>query len=92
MRVSFAVLQAVAVVQRAMRAADPAAVMAELGFGPLTLVARFPVSMSGAAHCCFIMGSMTMDNQPKLGCLCCRAHAHARAARHSQVPAYQQSI
>ena len=36
-------------VQRSMRAAQPSAVMAEYGFGPLTLVDRFPVSMSGTA-------------------------------------------
>ena len=42
-------MQAVAVVQRAMRAASPAAVMAELGFGSLTLVSRFSVSMSGSS-------------------------------------------
>ena len=35
-------------VQRSMRAAQPSRVMAEYGFGPLTLVDRFPVSMSGA--------------------------------------------
>ena len=40
-------MQAVAVVQRAMRQADPAEVMADLGFGPVELVASFPVSMSG---------------------------------------------
>ena len=40
-------LRAVAVVQRAMRARDPAAVMAEYGFGQLALVSTFPVSMSG---------------------------------------------
>ena len=40
-------MQAVAVVQRAMRQADPAEVMADLGFGRLQLVASFPVSMSG---------------------------------------------
>ena len=39
-------MQGVAVVQRAMRA-DPVAVMAQLGFGSLVLVARTPVSMSG---------------------------------------------
>ena len=41
-------VQAVAVVQRAMRARAPADVMAELGFGPLALVGTFAVSMSGA--------------------------------------------
>lgn len=39
--------QAVAVVQRAMRQADPADVMAELGFGEVELVSSFAVSMSG---------------------------------------------
>lgn len=42
------VVQAVAVVQRAMRRAEPAEVMEDLGFGPLHLIASFPVSMSGA--------------------------------------------
>lgn len=41
-------VQAVAVVQRAMRGCAPADVMAELGFGPLALVGSFAVSMSGA--------------------------------------------
>ena len=47
---AFAVLtaQAVAVVQRAMRAQAPEDVMADLGFGSLKLVASFPVKMSGA--------------------------------------------
>jgi hypothetical protein len=40
-------MQAVAVVQRAMRGQAPEAVMAELGFGPLLLIKAFPVSMSG---------------------------------------------
>jgi hypothetical protein len=40
-------VQAVAVVQRAMRGQAPEAVMAELGFGPLLLIKAFPVSMSG---------------------------------------------
>jgi hypothetical protein len=40
-------LRAVAVVQRSMRAADPAEVMAEFAFGELQLVQSFPVSMSG---------------------------------------------
>ena len=40
-------VQAVAVVQRAMRRAEPAEVMEDLGFGPLHLLASFPVSMSG---------------------------------------------
>ena len=40
-------MQAVAVVQRAMRQADPAEVMAELGFGEVDLVSSFAVSMSG---------------------------------------------
>jgi len=44
---SSACAQAVAVVQRAMRQAQPAEVMEELGFGLLHLVASFPVSMSG---------------------------------------------
>lgn len=42
-------MQCVAVVQRGMRTADPAAVMEEdYGFGPLTLVDTFPVQMSGS--------------------------------------------
>lgn len=41
-------MQAVAIVQRAMRGAEPTARMAELGFGSLSLVSRFPVSMSGS--------------------------------------------
>jgi len=41
-------LRGVAVVQRAMRGREPAAVMAELGFGALELVGSFAVSMSGA--------------------------------------------
>ena len=40
-------LKAVAVVQRAMRQADPAEVMADLGFGEVHLVSSFAVSMSG---------------------------------------------
>ena len=40
-------VQAVAVVQRAMRVDNPCMPMGELGFGPLVLVSRFPVSMSG---------------------------------------------
>ncbi|KAL0021733.1 hypothetical protein WJX79_010366 [Trebouxia sp. C0005] len=43
-------LKAVAVVQRAMRQAQPAEVMEELGFGLLHLVASFPVSMSGSGR------------------------------------------
>lgn len=48
-------VQAVAVVQRAMRQADPAEVMAELGFGQVDLVSSFAVSMSGVqcmSHLC----------------------------------------
>lgn len=41
-------LQSVAVVQRAIRKRDPAEEMEEMGFGSLTLVSSFPVSMSGA--------------------------------------------
>ena len=44
------VVQAVAVVQRAMRVDNPCMPMGELGFGPLVLVSRFPVSMSGLQH------------------------------------------
>ena len=40
-------MQAVAVVQRAMRQAQPAEVMAEMGFGEVQLVSSFAVSMSG---------------------------------------------
>ncbi|KAL3160311.1 hypothetical protein ABBQ38_009701 [Trebouxia sp. C0009 RCD-2024] len=43
-------LKAVAVVQRAMRQADPAEVMAELGFGQVDLVSSFAVSMSGSGR------------------------------------------
>lgn len=45
-------MQAVAVVQRAMRQADPAEVMAEMGFGEVELMSSFAVSMSGM-HMCF---------------------------------------
>lgn len=47
-------VQAVAVVQRAMRGAHPAEVMADMGFGDLSLQATFPVSMSGepTPHAC----------------------------------------
>lgn len=41
-----------AVVQRAMRGREPAAVMAELCFGPLELVGSFAVNMSGAPPLC----------------------------------------
>lgn len=34
-------------VQRAMRGQEPAAVMREMGFGPLILINSFSVSMSG---------------------------------------------
>jgi hypothetical protein len=44
----YTALQAVAVVQRAMRGVPPEAHMAELGFGPLLLIKAFPVNMSGA--------------------------------------------
>jgi hypothetical protein len=47
------VLQAVAVVQRAMRGVPPEAHMAELGFGPLLLIKAFPVNMSGAQRRAF---------------------------------------
>ncbi|KXZ50220.1 hypothetical protein GPECTOR_17g857 [Gonium pectorale] len=43
-------LRAVAVVQRAMRGEEPAAVMRELGFGPVLLIASFPVKMSGSGR------------------------------------------
>ncbi|KAK9826092.1 hypothetical protein WJX81_001533 [Elliptochloris bilobata] len=43
-------VQAVAVVQRAMRSREPADVMAELGFGPLEIVGSFAVSMSGSGR------------------------------------------
>ena len=40
--------QAVAVVQRAIRGEEPAAMMYGLGFGRLLLIANFTVKMSGA--------------------------------------------
>ncbi|PNW79759.1 hypothetical protein CHLRE_08g365550v5 [Chlamydomonas reinhardtii] len=43
-------LRAVAVVQRAMRGQEPAAVMREMGFGPLILINSFSVSMSGSGR------------------------------------------
>ncbi|GFR49150.1 hypothetical protein Agub_g11168 [Astrephomene gubernaculifera] len=43
-------LRAVAVVQRAMRGQEPAAVMRDLGFGPVLLIASFPVKMSGSGR------------------------------------------
>ncbi len=42
------VSQAVAVVQRAIRGEEPAAMMHDYGFGPVLLIAHFPVKMSGA--------------------------------------------
>jgi len=48
----FVTLQAVAVVQRAIRGQAPEAAMAELGFGPLLLIKSFPVNMSGELHTC----------------------------------------
>ncbi|KAG1665493.1 hypothetical protein FOA52_009754 [Chlamydomonas sp. UWO 241] len=41
-------LRGIAVVQRAMRGNEPAALMRELGFGPLMLISNFAVSMSGS--------------------------------------------
>ncbi|GAX78395.1 hypothetical protein CEUSTIGMA_g5837.t1 [Chlamydomonas eustigma] len=41
-------LRAVAVVQRAIRGQEPAALMEELGFGPLLLITSFSVNMSGS--------------------------------------------
>ena len=41
-------LRGVVVVQRAMRGDEPAAVMADLGFGPLLLLTSFAVTMSGS--------------------------------------------
>ena len=41
-------MQSVAVVQRAIRKRDPSEEMEDMGFGELTLVSSFPVSMSGA--------------------------------------------
>lgn len=41
------VVQAIAIVQRTIRAQDPMVVMEELGFGSLKLVMSFPVHMSG---------------------------------------------
>ncbi|GLC44004.1 hypothetical protein PLESTB_000218900 [Pleodorina starrii] len=43
-------LRAVAVVQRAIRGQEPAAMMRELGFGPVLLIANFPVKMSGSGR------------------------------------------
>lgn len=43
-------LQGVAVVQRAIRAQQPADAMRDMGFGDLTLVDSFPVSMSGSGR------------------------------------------
>jgi len=43
-------LKAVAVVQRAIRGEDPARMMGDLGFGPLLLIANFPVKMSGSGR------------------------------------------
>jgi len=51
------VVQAVAVVQRAMRQTPPAEVMEDLGFGLLHLVASFPVSMSGAPPAFYLLPS-----------------------------------
>lgn len=49
-------LQAIAVVQRAIRGREPAGLMRELGFGPLALVSNFAVSMSG--ELCACMGAL----------------------------------
>lgn len=46
------VVQAVAVVQRAVRGEKPAEMMLQLGFGDLLLTDSFPVSMSGSQHGC----------------------------------------
>ncbi|GIL61222.1 hypothetical protein Vafri_15627 [Volvox africanus] len=43
-------LRAVAVVQRAIRGQEPAAMMRDLGFGPVLLIASFPVKMSGSGR------------------------------------------
>ncbi|GIL79211.1 hypothetical protein Vretifemale_8592 [Volvox reticuliferus] len=43
-------LRAVAVVQRAIRGHEPAAMMRDLGFGPVLLIASFPVKMSGSGR------------------------------------------
>ncbi|KAG2501386.1 hypothetical protein HYH03_001174 [Edaphochlamys debaryana] len=43
-------LKAVAVVQRAVRGEEPAAMMREWGFGPVMLISAFPVSMSGSGR------------------------------------------
>ncbi len=59
-------VQAVAVVQRAMRQADPAEVMEELGFGQVYLVASFPVSMSGTAAACDLSSNVW---EPALLCM-----------------------
>ncbi|KAJ9513041.1 hypothetical protein QJQ45_029470 [Haematococcus lacustris] len=43
-------LKGVAVVQRSVRGEDPAHMMLEHGFGPLLLIANFPVKMSGSGR------------------------------------------
>jgi hypothetical protein len=44
-------LQAIAVVQRAIRGREPAGMMRELAFGPLVQMSNFAVSMSGGCAC-----------------------------------------
>ncbi|KAG2445539.1 hypothetical protein HXX76_000154 [Chlamydomonas incerta] len=58
-------LRAVAVVQRAMRGQEPAAVMRELGFGPLILINSFSVSMSGSGRSfqAYVFSKMTPEAQ-----------------------------
>lgn len=49
-------------VQRAIRAQEPAEAMRDMGFGDLTLVDSFPVSMSGANN----VDVWTLHKRPQL--------------------------
>ena len=63
------IVQAVAVVQRAMRQADPAEVMAEMGFGEVELVSSFAVSMSGTHRLvCFVLLKSNRRDSPTRVC------------------------